>query len=200
MSLEQLLLARRTSVHLWMLVCHTWWQTTSPSWFRPECGPGTTTPGTPRACWVKIKYKKNLKWIAMTSGSCWLRFGSFSDESELLEQMPLVMRTAIAVDINLATFQKIDLFKVGLIWGRKQTVMSCASSAGWCCCVFFLAGLWQSDACGHVIEAEVHCVFAWRLCVQEGELYCLLFIDTKHIESSLSCFSAGWHWKGNVRY
>lgn len=25
--------------------------------------------------------------------------------------MPLVMRTAIAVDINLATFQKIDLFK-----------------------------------------------------------------------------------------
>ncbi|XP_035981212.1 cyclic nucleotide-gated cation channel beta-3 isoform X2 [Fundulus heteroclitus] len=33
------------------------------------------------------------------------------DESELLEKMPLVMRTAIAVDINLATFQKIDLFK-----------------------------------------------------------------------------------------
>ncbi|XP_046702054.1 cyclic nucleotide-gated cation channel beta-3-like [Silurus meridionalis] len=33
------------------------------------------------------------------------------DESELLEQMPLVMRTAIAVDINLAIFQKIDLFK-----------------------------------------------------------------------------------------
>ncbi|XP_060725216.1 cyclic nucleotide-gated cation channel beta-3 [Tachysurus vachellii] len=33
------------------------------------------------------------------------------DESELLEQMPLVMRTAIAVDINLTTFQKIDLFK-----------------------------------------------------------------------------------------
>ncbi|XP_061095048.1 cyclic nucleotide-gated cation channel beta-3-like [Conger conger] len=33
------------------------------------------------------------------------------DESVLLEQMPLVMRTAIAVDINLATFQKIDLFK-----------------------------------------------------------------------------------------
>lgn len=26
--------------------------------------------------------------------------------------MPLVMRVAIAVDINLATFQKIDLFKV----------------------------------------------------------------------------------------
>uniref|UniRef100_A0A8B9HPU1 Cyclic nucleotide gated channel subunit beta 3, tandem duplicate 2 n=1 Tax=Astyanax mexicanus TaxID=7994 RepID=A0A8B9HPU1_ASTMX len=33
------------------------------------------------------------------------------DESELLVQMPLVMRTAIAVDINLATFQKIELFK-----------------------------------------------------------------------------------------
>ncbi|XP_061613714.1 cyclic nucleotide-gated cation channel beta-3-like isoform X4 [Phyllopteryx taeniolatus] len=33
------------------------------------------------------------------------------DESELLEKMPLVMRTAIAVDINLTTFQKIDLFK-----------------------------------------------------------------------------------------
>nr|XP_055038298.1 cyclic nucleotide-gated cation channel beta-3 isoform X1 [Misgurnus anguillicaudatus] len=33
------------------------------------------------------------------------------DESELLDKMPLVMRTAIAVEINLATFQKIDLFK-----------------------------------------------------------------------------------------
>ena len=36
------------------------------------------------------------------------------DESELLDKMPLVMRTAIAVDINLSTFQKIDLFKVPL--------------------------------------------------------------------------------------
>uniref|UniRef100_A0A3B4AKH2 Cyclic nucleotide-binding domain-containing protein n=1 Tax=Periophthalmus magnuspinnatus TaxID=409849 RepID=A0A3B4AKH2_9GOBI len=33
------------------------------------------------------------------------------DESELLDKMPLVMRTAIAVDINLETFKKIDLFK-----------------------------------------------------------------------------------------
>ncbi|XP_063062953.1 cyclic nucleotide-gated cation channel beta-3-like [Engraulis encrasicolus] len=33
------------------------------------------------------------------------------DESELLDKMPLVMKTAIAVDVNLATFQKIDLFK-----------------------------------------------------------------------------------------
>uniref|UniRef100_A0A3Q2TNI0 Cyclic nucleotide-gated cation channel beta-3-like n=1 Tax=Fundulus heteroclitus TaxID=8078 RepID=A0A3Q2TNI0_FUNHE len=33
------------------------------------------------------------------------------DESELLEKMPLVMRIAIAVDINLATFQKIQLFQ-----------------------------------------------------------------------------------------
>ena len=35
------------------------------------------------------------------------------DESELLDKMPLVMRMAIAVDINLATFQKIALFQVG---------------------------------------------------------------------------------------
>uniref|UniRef100_A0A3Q3Q4E9 Cyclic nucleotide-binding domain-containing protein n=1 Tax=Monopterus albus TaxID=43700 RepID=A0A3Q3Q4E9_MONAL len=33
------------------------------------------------------------------------------DELELLDKMPLVMRTAIAVDINLATFQKIALFQ-----------------------------------------------------------------------------------------
>ncbi|XP_028288518.1 cyclic nucleotide-gated cation channel beta-3-like [Parambassis ranga] len=33
------------------------------------------------------------------------------DESELLDKMPLVMRTAIAVDINLTTFQKIALFQ-----------------------------------------------------------------------------------------
>lgn len=40
---------------------------------------------------------------------------SFSDESELLDKMPLVMRIAIAVDINLATFQKIALFQVRLL-------------------------------------------------------------------------------------
>ncbi|XP_061778278.1 cyclic nucleotide-gated cation channel beta-3-like [Nerophis ophidion] len=33
------------------------------------------------------------------------------DESELLDKMPLVMKTAIAVDINLTTFQKIALFQ-----------------------------------------------------------------------------------------
>uniref|UniRef100_A0A672G2D3 Cyclic nucleotide gated channel subunit beta 3, tandem duplicate 1 n=1 Tax=Salarias fasciatus TaxID=181472 RepID=A0A672G2D3_SALFA len=33
------------------------------------------------------------------------------DESELLDKMPLVMRIAIAVDVNLATFQKIALFQ-----------------------------------------------------------------------------------------
>ncbi|KAM4534066.1 cyclic nucleotide-gated channel beta-3 [Odontesthes bonariensis] len=33
------------------------------------------------------------------------------DESELLDKMPLVMRVAIAVDINLSTFQKIALFQ-----------------------------------------------------------------------------------------
>ncbi|KAJ8389071.1 hypothetical protein AAFF_G00124680 [Aldrovandia affinis] len=33
------------------------------------------------------------------------------DELELLEQMPLVMRMAITVDINLTTYQKINLFK-----------------------------------------------------------------------------------------
>ena len=37
---------------------------------------------------------------------------SSADESELLDKMPMVMRTAIAVDINMATFQKIVLFQV----------------------------------------------------------------------------------------
>ncbi|XP_045919971.1 cyclic nucleotide-gated cation channel beta-3-like [Micropterus dolomieu] len=51
------------------------------------------------------------------------------DESELLDKMPLVMRTAIAVDINLATFQKIDLFKgcdqqmlVDMLLGLKSII------------------------------------------------------------------------------
>lgn len=36
------------------------------------------------------------------------------DESILLEQMPLVMRTAIGVDVNFATFDKIALFQVNI--------------------------------------------------------------------------------------
>ncbi|XP_065115159.2 cyclic nucleotide-gated channel beta-3 [Paramisgurnus dabryanus] len=53
--------------------------------------------------------------LVQTRVRTWYNYTWYSqgmlDESELLEQMPLVMRTAIAVDINLATFQKIDLFK-----------------------------------------------------------------------------------------
>lgn len=37
---------------------------------------------------------------------------SSPDESELLDALPVVMKTAIAVDINLSTFQKIALFQV----------------------------------------------------------------------------------------
>lgn len=50
---------------------------------------------------------------------------SSSDESELLDKMPLVMRIAIAVDINLATFQKIALFQVRLLkLQRSSTIES----------------------------------------------------------------------------
>ncbi|KAA0704702.1 Cyclic nucleotide-gated cation channel beta-3 [Triplophysa tibetana] len=53
--------------------------------------------------------------LVQTRVRTWYNYTWYSqgmlDESELLEQMPLVMRTAIAVDVNLATFQKIDLFK-----------------------------------------------------------------------------------------
>uniref|UniRef100_A0A8C7RHW1 Cyclic nucleotide gated channel subunit beta 3, tandem duplicate 1 n=1 Tax=Oncorhynchus mykiss TaxID=8022 RepID=A0A8C7RHW1_ONCMY len=55
----------------------------------------------PKLCQNRIRTWYNYTWDAQ----------GMLDESELLEQMPLVMRTAIAVDINLATFQKIDLFK-----------------------------------------------------------------------------------------
>ncbi|XP_028972192.2 cyclic nucleotide-gated cation channel beta-3 [Esox lucius] len=55
----------------------------------------------PRICQNRIRTWYNYTWDAQ----------GMLDESELLEQMPLVMRTAIAVDINLATFQKIELFK-----------------------------------------------------------------------------------------
>ncbi|KAG5849931.1 hypothetical protein ANANG_G00076940 [Anguilla anguilla] len=54
----------------------------------------------------KLVQKRVRTWYNYT----WASQGML-DESELLGQMPLVMRTAIAVDINLATFQKIDLFK-----------------------------------------------------------------------------------------
>ncbi|KAK1795113.1 hypothetical protein P4O66_010293 [Electrophorus voltai] len=81
------------------------------------------------------------------------------DESELLEQMPQVMRTAIAVDINLATFQKIDLFKgdigkemyiikageVQVIGGPDNKTVFVTLKAG---CVFGEISLLQSSANG----------------------------------------------------
>ncbi|KAI7792693.1 cyclic nucleotide-gated cation channel beta-3 [Triplophysa rosa] len=66
------------------------------------------------AC-VAYMVTNRIPKLVQTRVRTWYNYTCYSqgmlDESELLEQMPLVMRTAIAVDINLATFQKIDLFK-----------------------------------------------------------------------------------------
>ncbi len=51
----------------------------------------------------------------------------FADESELLDKMPLVMKIAIAVDINLATFQKIALFQV-----NQHSLRPLVRSTGFC--------------------------------------------------------------------
>ncbi|KAL2085741.1 hypothetical protein ACEWY4_019061 [Coilia grayii] len=55
----------------------------------------------PRLVQQRVRTWYNYTWDAQ----------GMLDEGELLDKMPTVMRTAIAVDINLATFQKIDLFK-----------------------------------------------------------------------------------------
>uniref|UniRef100_A0AAV2L2I4 Cyclic nucleotide-binding domain-containing protein n=1 Tax=Knipowitschia caucasica TaxID=637954 RepID=A0AAV2L2I4_KNICA len=55
----------------------------------------------PKMVQNRIRMWYNYTWAAQ----------GMLDESELLDKLPLVMKTAIAVDINLATFQKIDLFK-----------------------------------------------------------------------------------------
>ncbi|XP_058481776.1 cyclic nucleotide-gated cation channel beta-3-like [Solea solea] len=55
----------------------------------------------PKLCQNRVRTWYNYTWAAQ----------GMLDESELLDKMPLVMRTAIAVDINLATFQKIALFQ-----------------------------------------------------------------------------------------
>jgi len=40
---------------------------------------------------------------------------SFTDESELLEQMPTKMQLAIAIDVNFAIVNKVDLFKASTL-------------------------------------------------------------------------------------
>lgn len=59
---------------------------------------------------------------------------SFTDESELLEQMPTKMQLAIAIDVNFAIVNKVDLFKASTltkecinVWygcGRVETLFS----------------------------------------------------------------------------
>ncbi|XP_053198326.1 cyclic nucleotide-gated cation channel beta-3-like [Scomber japonicus] len=55
----------------------------------------------PRQVQNRVRMWYNYTWAAQ----------GMLDEGELLDKMPLVMKTAIAVDINLATFQKIALFQ-----------------------------------------------------------------------------------------
>ncbi|XP_034022700.1 cyclic nucleotide-gated cation channel beta-3-like [Thalassophryne amazonica] len=78
--------------------------TAGETYFRASmdgCVDYMNTYSIPRAVQNRIRTWYNYTWAAQ----------GMLDESELLEKMPLVMRTAIAVDINLATFQKIALFQ-----------------------------------------------------------------------------------------
>ncbi|XP_051538321.1 cyclic nucleotide-gated cation channel beta-3 [Myxocyprinus asiaticus] len=78
--------------------------TAGQTYFRASmdaCVAYMVTNRIPRLVQTRVRTWYNYTWDSQ----------GMLDESELLEQMPLVMRTAIAVDINLATFQKIELFK-----------------------------------------------------------------------------------------
>lgn len=78
--------------------------TAAQTYFRAsmdECVAYMNTYHIPKLCQNRVRMWYNYTWAAQ----------GMLDESELLDKMPLVMKTAIAVDINLATFQKIDLFK-----------------------------------------------------------------------------------------
>ncbi|TDG97140.1 hypothetical protein EPR50_G00222690 [Perca flavescens] len=78
--------------------------TAGETYFRASmdgCVDYMNTYSIPREVQNRIRTWYNYTWAAQ----------GMLDESELLDKMPLVMRTAIAVDINLSTFQKIALFQ-----------------------------------------------------------------------------------------
>uniref|UniRef100_A0A668AUD4 Cyclic nucleotide gated channel subunit beta 3, tandem duplicate 1 n=1 Tax=Myripristis murdjan TaxID=586833 RepID=A0A668AUD4_9TELE len=66
-----------------------------------DCVSYMNTYSIPRVVQNRVRTWYNYTWASQ----------GMLDESELLDKMPAVMRTAIAVDINLATFQKIALFQ-----------------------------------------------------------------------------------------
>ncbi|XP_035855505.1 cyclic nucleotide-gated cation channel beta-3 isoform X3 [Sander lucioperca] len=78
--------------------------TAGETYFRASmdgCVDYMNTYSIPREVQNRIRTWFNYTWAAQ----------GMLDESELLDKLPLVMRTAIAVDINLSTFQKIALFQ-----------------------------------------------------------------------------------------
>ncbi|KAM8823861.1 cyclic nucleotide-gated channel beta-3 isoform 2-T2 [Spinachia spinachia] len=78
--------------------------TAGKTYFRASmdgCVDYMNTYSIPKVVQNRIRTWYNYTWSAQ----------GMLDESELLDKMPLVMKTAIAVDINLTTFQKIALFQ-----------------------------------------------------------------------------------------
>ncbi|KAM6908073.1 cyclic nucleotide-gated channel beta-3-like [Lycodopsis pacificus] len=78
--------------------------TAGKTYFRTSmdgCVDYMNTYGIPKSVQNRIRTWYNYTWAAQ----------GMLNESELLDSMPLVMKTAIAVDINLTTFQKIALFQ-----------------------------------------------------------------------------------------
>ncbi|XP_037549920.1 cyclic nucleotide-gated cation channel beta-3 [Nematolebias whitei] len=78
--------------------------TAAQTYFRAsmdECVAYMNTYTIPKMVQNRVRTWYNYTWASQ----------GMLDESELLDKMPLVMRIAIAVDINLTTFQKIALFQ-----------------------------------------------------------------------------------------
>lgn len=111
---------RRTTEHAWTTLSNTWPPTVSPKTCKTGSKPGTTTPGSPRACWVGtchfvlcsvvLLHCVALPCVALCLLSICVCL--YTDEQELLVQLPDKMRLDIAVDVNYDIVSKVSLFQV----------------------------------------------------------------------------------------
>ncbi|CAF98897.1 unnamed protein product, partial [Tetraodon nigroviridis] len=100
--------ARPTTAPAWTTPSNTCPPTASPRTSRTESKPGTTTPGSRRACWVSR--------APPPARTCPRALGRdadsrLADEQELLTQLPDKMRLDIAIDVNYSIVSKVPLFQ-----------------------------------------------------------------------------------------
>lgn len=150
----------------WMPRCSSVKTCGCPRKYRLGCANGSTTPGRSRKHLVYISW---YFWKLIQSTTQWI-----SEESRLIDKLPLKLQTDLAISVHYQTLSKVQLFQVWFLRRSfKGIVLKIAISRRVFELYFLLIyynilGLRSRLVKRFSVELETVLIFAWRLHLYES--------------------------------